>query len=255
MFRRATVRAGATQAMRLTGGAAKPAARVERAIASLAKPVRGAAKQHRALGVSVRTCFGGLMLWAAITSETSDNDRCARFRRLREARPRPRAGWRTAKSRCDLLSLVVGLNLLAAQLRESVYEFAKKEIAPRAAEIDKSNNFPNVRGRPTAVLHLTFVPRVSGPVAQDGRHGSAWHHCARYRFRRMMSACLMRLVTAEYGGLGLGYLEHCLVMEEISRASGSVGLSYGAHRFDARVCSSAAQHIAQPLALLAAICA
>lgn len=36
-------------------------------------------------------------------------------------------------------------------------------------------------------------------------------------------------ITEEYGGLGLGYLYHCIAMEEISRASGSVGLSYGAH--------------------------
>ena len=46
-----------------------------------------------------------------------------------------------------------------------------------------------------------------------------------------MAPCRLLGVTApaEYGGLGMGYSEHCIAMEEISRASGSVGLSYGAH--------------------------
>src|SRR5262249_36591225 len=82
----------------------------------------------------------------------------------------------------------------AAQLRETVADFASVEIAPRAAEIDRSNNFP-------MDLWLKF-----GDLGVLGV-----------------------TVEEEYGGAGMGYLEHCIAMEEISRASASVGLSYGAH--------------------------
>jgi len=79
-------------------------------------------------------------------------------------------------------------------LRDTVRQFAASEIAPRAAEIDASNRFPN----------------------------ELW--------QRMGSVGLLGItVEPEYGGAGLGYLEHVLAMEEISRASASVGLSYGAH--------------------------
>jgi len=79
-------------------------------------------------------------------------------------------------------------------LRDSVRQFATGEIAPRAAEIDASNQFPN----------------------------ELW--------QRMGAVGLLGItVEPEYGGAGLGYLEHVLAMEEISRASASVGLSYGAH--------------------------
>ena len=82
----------------------------------------------------------------------------------------------------------------AAMIRDSARNFAEKEIAPRAAEIDRDNAFPR-----------DLWPRMG----ELGLHG----------------------ITAPeaYGGLGLGYLEHCVAMEEVSRASGSVGLSYGAH--------------------------
>lgn len=87
-----------------------------------------------------------------------------------------------------------GLGETADMLRDSVRAFAEAEIAPRAAEIDRSNEFP----------------------------ADLW---------RKMGAQGLLGVTAEeeYGGAAMGYLEHCLVMEEISRASASVGLSYGAH--------------------------
>ncbi len=79
-------------------------------------------------------------------------------------------------------------------LRDTVRAFAQAEIAPRAAEIDRSNNFP-----------IDLWPKFGAL----GLHGIT--------------------VAEEFGGAGLGYLAHCVVMEEISRASGSVGLSYGAH--------------------------
>ena len=79
-------------------------------------------------------------------------------------------------------------------LRDSVWAFASKEIAPRAAEIDRVNEFP-------ADLWKKF-----GDMGLLG-----------------MS------VEEEYGGTQMGYLAHIVAMEEISRASASVGLSYGAH--------------------------
>jgi acyl-CoA dehydrogenase len=87
-----------------------------------------------------------------------------------------------------------GLGETADMLRESVRTFAAARIAPRAAEIDRSNAFPR-----------DLWPELG----KLGVHGIT--------------------VPEAFGGLGLGYLEHCVVMEEISRASGAIGLSYGAH--------------------------
>lgn len=81
-----------------------------------------------------------------------------------------------------------------AALKEEVRKFSNDEIAPRAAEIDQKNEFPMDLWKKMGDLG------VLGITAPE-----------------------------EYGGTGLGYLEHCLVLEEISRASASVGLSYGAH--------------------------
>lgn len=79
-------------------------------------------------------------------------------------------------------------------LRETVARFARDEIAPRAADIDSSNQFPK----------------------------DLWE--------KMGSLGLLGITAPEqYGGAGMGYLAHCVAMEEISRASASVGLSYGAH--------------------------
>ena len=79
-------------------------------------------------------------------------------------------------------------------LRDSVRAFASNEIAPQAAEIDRSNQFP---------MEL---------------------------WRKMGDMGLLGMtVGEEFGGTGMGYLAHTIVMEEISRASASVGLSYGAH--------------------------
>jgi isovaleryl-CoA dehydrogenase len=82
----------------------------------------------------------------------------------------------------------------ADALRDTVWSFASNEIAPRAEEIDKTNTFPR-----------DLWPKIGAL----GLHGIT--------------------VEEEYGGAGLGYLEHCVAMEEISRASAAVGLSYGAH--------------------------
>src|SRR2546422_49155 len=81
-----------------------------------------------------------------------------------------------------------------AMLRESVQDFARKEIAPRAAEIDRTNEFP---------------PDLWPKLGKLGLLGIT--------------------VEEDYGGSMMGYLAHIVAMEEISRASASIGLSYGAH--------------------------
>src|SRR5919202_781707 len=82
----------------------------------------------------------------------------------------------------------------ADAIRETVREFAQDKIAPRADEIDRSNTFPRDLWPQLGAVGLLGVT-----------------------------------VEEEWGGAGLGYLAHCVAMEEISRASASVGLSYGAH--------------------------
>jgi len=91
-------------------------------------------------------------------------------------------------------SLNFGLGLTLDALRDAVREFAQKEIAPRAAEIDQTNEFPRDLWPQMGELGLLGIT-----------------------------------VSEELGGSGLGYLAHAIAMEEISRASASVGLSYGAH--------------------------
>lgn len=79
-------------------------------------------------------------------------------------------------------------------LRDSVRHFAEQEIAPYAAEIDQSNQFPPALWRKLGEMGLLGIT-----------------------------------VEEEYGGAHMGYLAHMIAMEEISRASASVALSYGAH--------------------------
>jgi isovaleryl-CoA dehydrogenase len=87
-----------------------------------------------------------------------------------------------------------GLGESAGMLRDSVRSFAADEIAPRAAAIDQANAFP-----------ADLWPKMGA------------------------LGVLGITVEEEYGGAGMGYLDHVVAMEEISRASASVGLSYGAH--------------------------
>src|SRR5476651_435471 len=93
---------------------------------------------------------------------------------------------------------VPGLNFALGEdidmLRDSLANFAAKEIAPRAAEIDKTDQFPMDLWKKFG--HLGLLGVTADPA---------------------------------YGGAGLGYLAHCVAMEEISRGSASVALSYGAH--------------------------
>ncbi|MDO9222900.1 MAG: acyl-CoA dehydrogenase family protein, partial [Caulobacter sp.] len=87
-----------------------------------------------------------------------------------------------------------GLGETADAIRETTARFAADRIAPIAAAIDRDNAFPR---------------ELWPQMGELGLHGIT--------------------VEEEFGGLGLGYLEHVVAMEEISRASASVGLSYGAH--------------------------
>ena len=94
----------------------------------------------------------------------------------------------------DYPGLNFNLGETAEMLREAVHDFAQTEIAPLADDIDRSNEFPAQLWRKLGDLGLLGIT-----------------------------------VEEEYGGAGMGYLEHVVAMEEISRASASVGLSYGAH--------------------------
>jgi isovaleryl-CoA dehydrogenase len=96
--------------------------------------------------------------------------------------------------RNDYRSLDLGLGDTADAIRESVRSFAVNEIAPLASDIDRSDRFPRQLWPKLGSLGVLGIT-----------------------------------VGEEDGGAGLGYVEHCVAMEEISRASGSVGLSYGAH--------------------------
>ncbi|MFL2799931.1 MAG: isovaleryl-CoA dehydrogenase [Paracoccaceae bacterium] len=79
-------------------------------------------------------------------------------------------------------------------LRETVRKFAQEEIAPKSSEVDRSNEFP---------MELWEM------MGNLGLHGIT--------------------ISEEFGGVGMGYLAHCVAVEEISRANAAIGMSYGAH--------------------------
>ena len=101
---------------------------------------------------------------------------------------------RAAQPGVPVLEFDFGLGEDIDLLRHSVRDFARERIAPLAEEIDRSNRFPRELWPELGALGLLGIT-----------------------------------VEEEYGGSGMGYLEHVIAMEEISRASGAVGLSYGAH--------------------------
>ena len=94
----------------------------------------------------------------------------------------------------QLPALNFDLGETADMIRDTVMTFASDHVAPLAAEVDRTDKFPR---------HLWPM------MGELGLHGIT--------------------VEEAYGGAGMGYLEHAVAMEEVSRASGSVGLSYGAH--------------------------
>jgi len=94
----------------------------------------------------------------------------------------------------DMPGLDFGLGEMADTIRETTERFAREQIAPIAAEIDEKDEFP---------------AQLWPQMGELGLHGIT--------------------VEEEWGGLGLGYLEHVVAQEEVARASASVGLSYGAH--------------------------
>uniref|UniRef100_A0A8D0J1L4 Isovaleryl-CoA dehydrogenase, mitochondrial n=2 Tax=Sus scrofa TaxID=9823 RepID=A0A8D0J1L4_PIG len=123
-------------------------------------------------------------------------------RRFASWRPRPQlqafSGLITqqASSLLPVDDVINGLSEEQKQLRQTMTKFLQEHLAPQAQEIDQSNEFKNLREFWKQLGNLGVLG-ITAPV--------------------------------QYGGTGLGYLEHVVVMEEISRASGAVGLSYGAH--------------------------
>ena len=91
--------------------------------------------------------------------------------------------------------IVNGLTEDQKQLRESLFNFCQKELAPHADKIDKDNDFPQMREFWKKLGDMGLLGITANP---------------------------------DFGGSGMGYLDHVIAMEELSRASGAVALSYGA---------------------------
>ncbi|GAB1868711.1 Isovaleryl-CoA dehydrogenase, mitochondrial [Camponotus japonicus] len=101
-----------------------------------------------------------------------------------------------ASNYCKIDESIFGLSNEQRELRSLAFNFAQKELAPKAAEIDKKNNFDELR--------------------------AFWRELGKLGF-------LGITVKPEYGGTGGTYLDHVIILEELSRASGAIALSYGAH--------------------------
>ncbi len=110
--------------------------------------------------------------------------------------PRLACSARTMMSHYPVDDEVLGLNPDQRQLRETVFQFCQKELAPLAHDIDQKNNFEQMRPFWKKIGELGLLGITADP---------------------------------DYGGSGMGYLDHIVAYEEISRASGAVALSYGAH--------------------------
>ena len=110
--------------------------------------------------------------------------------------PRNVASFRKYHPATEVDDKLYGLNEDQIELRRTVSKFAREELAPHAERIDKENNFVELRD-----------------------------------FWKKLGALGLLGVTApeQFGGSQIGYLGHCIAMEELSRASASIGLSYGAH--------------------------
>ncbi|XP_026490140.2 isovaleryl-CoA dehydrogenase, mitochondrial [Vanessa tameamea] len=91
---------------------------------------------------------------------------------------------------------IFGLSSEQQQLRQLVFDFAQKELAPKAAQIDKENNFKEIKDFWKKLGNLGLLGITANP---------------------------------DYGGTGGKYSDHCVIMEELSRACGAIALSYGAH--------------------------
>ncbi|KAL8601523.1 hypothetical protein ACOMHN_000465 [Nucella lapillus] len=127
------------------------------------------------------------------------------------------------------------------QLRESVFQFCQKELAPKADEIDKTNTFADLRDFWLKCGEMGLLG-ATAPIEYGGSELSYLDHLLIMEEMSRASAsvgtsygghsnlCLNQIVrNGEYGGSELSYLDHLLIMEEMSRASASIALSYGAH--------------------------
>ncbi|XP_014773480.1 isovaleryl-CoA dehydrogenase, mitochondrial [Octopus bimaculoides] len=114
---------------------------------------------------------------------------------LKCSQPQPLASIRMS-SHFPIDDSLFGLTDEQKQLRESVFQFVQKELAPKAHEIDCNNNFKEIR--------------------------EFWLKCGEM-------GLLGITAPSEFGGSEGGYLDHCIIMEEMSRACGAIALSYGAH--------------------------
>ena len=104
--------------------------------------------------------------------------------------------WRQNRAGVKMFNATMdfGLGEDIDALRETVRKFAQEEIAPKSAEVDRSNDFP---------MELWEM------MGNLGLHGIT--------------------ISEEFGGVDMGYLAHCVAVEEISRANAAIGMSYGAH--------------------------
>ncbi|KAI6656292.1 Isovaleryl-CoA dehydrogenase, mitochondrial [Oopsacas minuta] len=121
---------------------------------------------------------------------------CATWRRWQTTSPSLATSGNVSNAGIEVDDKVSGLTDLQIQLRQSVRAFCTEHLAPYADRIDKDNGWSQLR-----------------------------------EFFRKCGGMGLLGITAEeeYGGVRMGFTEHCVVMEEMSRASGSIALSYGAH--------------------------